>query len=208
MQLEPILEPRGPILVHRDVHRDERGAFVESWHEARYREAGIDQRFVQVNCSRSVRGVLRGLHFQNPSAQGKLVSVTRGRVFDVAVDIRPDSPSFGRWVGVELSDENGRQLWIPPDFAHGFVTLSDEADLLYHCTELYDAGSEHTLAWDDPEVAVEWPLERPIISDKDAAGRTLEELRRDGALPGSAPRSGPARREPVAVSWRDRPIAL
>ncbi len=208
MQLEPIHDPRGPVLVHRDVHRDERGAFVESWHEERYREAGIDRRFVQVNCSRSVRGVLRGLHFQHPRAQGKLVSVTRGRVFDVAVDIRPDSPSFGRWVGVELSGENGRQLWVPPDFAHGFVTLSDEADLLYHCTDLYDPGFEQTLVWNDPEVAVEWPLDRPVLSDKDAAGRTLAELRREGALPGSAAGSETARPDPVAVSWRGRPLAM
>lgn len=183
MDVERVRDPVGPLIVHRDVHRDARGAFVESWHERRYREVGIDARFVQVNCSRSVRGVLRGLRFQHPHPQGKLVAVTRGEVFDVAVDIRVGSPSFGRWVGVRLSAENGLQLWVPPDFAHGFVALTAEAHLLYHCTSLYRPEAERTLLWSDPEVAIEWPVERPMLSDRDAAGEPLAALRARGALP-------------------------
>lgn len=183
MEIERIEDPAGPLIVHRDVHRDERGAFVESWHERRYWSIGIREPFAQVNCSRSVRGVLRGLHFQHPHAQGKLVSVTRGEVFDVAVDIRVGSPSFGRWAGVRLSAENGLQLWVPPGFAHGFVTLTAEADLLYHCTTPYRPEAEHTLLWSDPVVGIEWPVERPVLSDKDAAGETLTALRDGAALP-------------------------
>lgn len=190
MEIERVRDPAGPVIVHRDVHRDARGAFVESWHERRYRQVGIDARFVQVNCSRSVLGVLRGLHFQHPHPQGKLVGATRGEVFDVAVDVRVGSPSFGRWVGVRLSAENGLQLWVPPDFAHGFVALTPEADVLYHCTSPYRPEAEHTLLWSDPEVGIEWPIERPTLSDKDAVGDTLAALRARGALPrfgGAAP---------------------
>lgn len=191
---EPILDPPGPILFRREVHRDLRGAFVESYHEGRYEQLGLRVRFVQTNCTTSRKGVLRGLHFQHPGAQGKLVSVTRGAVFDVAVDIRAGSPSFGRWYGVELSAENGLQLWIPPDFAHGFVALSDEADLLYHCTALYDPVSERSLKWDDPTIGIEWPVEAPIVSPKDEAGRPLATLRKKGLLPRFEPRSPDARR--------------
>lgn len=193
---EPILDPPGPILFRREVHRDPRGAFVECYHQGRYDDLGLAVRFVQTNCTTSVKGVLRGLHFQHPCAQGKLVSATRGAVFDVAVDIRVGSPSFGHWYGVELSAENGLQLWIPPDFAHGFVTLSGEADLLYHCTALYDPVSERVLAWDDPEVAIEWPVQDPILSPKDTAGRRLETLRARDLLPGFA---GPGRGKREAI---------
>lgn len=178
-----IVDPPGPVLFEREIHSDERGAFLEDYHEERYRSLGFDARFVQTNRSASRAGVLRGLHFQHPSAQGKLVSVTRGSLFDVAVDIRVGSPTFGRWYGVELSAENGRQLWIPPDFAHGFLALSDQADLLYHCTGFYDAVSEHTLAWDDPAVGIDWPRRDPILSPKDREGLTLEELAATGQLP-------------------------
>jgi dTDP-4-dehydrorhamnose 3,5-epimerase len=183
MKFEPILDPAGPILIHRQVHRDSRGAFVECYHAPRYREAGIAEAFVQINCSRSRTRVLRGLHFQLPHAQGKLVSVTRGEVFDVAVDIRLGSPTFGRSVTVRLSAENGRQLYVPPDFAHGFLTLSVEADVVYQCTDLYHPEGEHTLRWDDPLLAIDWPLHRPLVSEKDEAGLTLEELKRAGRLP-------------------------
>lgn len=195
---EPILDPPGPILFHRDVHRDGRGVFVESYHQGRYDELGLRVRFVQTNCTSSVRGVLRGLHFQHPSAQGKLVSATRGTVFDVAVDIRTGSPSFGRWYGVELSAENGLQLWIPPDFAHGFVTLSEEADLLYHCTALYDPVSERSLKWDDPAIGIEWPVDAPIVSPKDAAGRPLATLEAKDLLPRFGPGPGEDRRGGIA----------
>jgi dTDP-4-dehydrorhamnose 3,5-epimerase len=197
---EPILDPIGPILFHRQVHRDHRGAFVESYHERRYEELGFRVRFVQTNCSTTVKGVLRGLHFQHPAAQGKLVSVTRGAVYDVAVDIRAGSPTFGRWYGVELSADNGRQLWMPPDFAHGFVALSDEADLLYHCTAHYDPVSERTLRWDDPTVAVEWPMEDPVLSPKDEAGLSLRRLAEKDLLPiyrAPSARERPEGREPV-----------
>ena len=183
MKFYPIHEPSGPILVDRDIRRDSRGAFVECYQAPRYRAAGMDEEFVQVNCSRSLLGVLRGLHFQHPRPQGKLVSVTRGEVFDVAVDIRVGSPTFARWIGVRLSAENGRQLYVPPDFAHGFVALSDEVDLVYQCTEVYDPGREHTLVWDDPDVSIDWPLRTPVLSAKDEAGLTLAQLRAAGRLP-------------------------
>jgi dTDP-4-dehydrorhamnose 3,5-epimerase len=201
MEFEPILDPKGPILIHRQVHRDSRGAFVECYHAPRYHEAGITETFVQANCSRSRAKVLRGLHFQRPHAQGKLVSVTRGEVFDVAVDIRLGSPTFARVVTVRLSAENGKQLYIPPDFAHGFLTLSVEADVTYHCTDLYHPDGEHTLRWDDPRLVIDWPVGQPIVSEKDEAGLTLDELERAGRLPtlqGSRPECG--REEQIAVS--------
>lgn len=194
---QPILDPPGPILLEREVHRDERGAFVETYHQGRYDELGLDVRFVQTNLTTSVVNVLRGLHFQHPNAQGRLVSATRGSVFDVAVDIRVGSPSFGRWYGVELSAENGLQLWIPPDFAHGFVALTDEADVLQHSTALYDPVSERVLKWDDPDVGIEWPVDSPLVSPKDAAARSLSILRTKDLLPRFAPRAGVARREGV-----------
>lgn len=171
------------VVVTPDVHDDGRGFFLETWQVDRYADAGVDARFVQDNHSRSNRGVLRGLHFQHPHPQGKLVHVTRGAVFDVAVDVRRGSPSFGRWFGLELTERNHRQLWIPEGFAHGFVALTHTVDFVYKCTGLYHPESEHTLRWDDPEVGIEWPVETPELSEKDRNGRRLDELRDGGALP-------------------------
>lgn len=160
-----VLEPK--------VFGDERGFFMESFNRKRFEEAtGVAGDFLQDNHSRSAKGVLRGLHYQIVQAQGKLVRVTAGRVFDVAVDMRRSSPRLGQWVGVELSGENARQLWVPPGFAHGFVTLSDTADFLYKTTDYYAPEHERALAWNDPHVGVEWPLHElvgsPAISAKDA----------------------------------------
>jgi len=165
-----ILEPR--------VFGDERGFFMETWNEAAFRDAGLDLTFVQDNHSRSQKGVLRGLHFQNPGPQGKLVRVANGAVFDVAVDLRQSSSTFGNWVGVELTAENKRMFWVPEGFAHGFLTLSDDTDFLYKCTAPYAPQSEHTLAWDDPVVGIEWPVSglNPIISEKDAKGVALADV--------------------------------
>lgn len=165
-----VLEPR--------VFRDERGYFFESWNQVRYRELGIDADFVQDNLSFSGKGVLRGLHFQvPPCAQGKLVSVLQGTVFDVAVDLRTDSSTFGEWVGVELSSENMRQMYIPEGFAHGFVVLSDTALFSYKCTDFYAPEYERTLRWDDPELGIEWPISEPLLSPKDADAPVLAETR-------------------------------
>lgn len=168
----------GPLIVEPRVFGDDRGFFMETWNEKAFAGTQLDKNWVQDNHSRSQRGVLRGLHFQNPGPQGKLVRVTRGAVFDVAVDLRRSSENFGRWVGVELTAENKRMLWVPEGFAHGFLTLSDDTDFLYKCTAPYAPQSEHTLAWDDPEVGIEWPLSdiEPILSGKDAAGLSLADV--------------------------------
>lgn len=168
----------GPLIIEPRVFGDERGFFMETWNAASFRELGLDHAFVQDNHSRSQKGVLRGLHFQNPGAQGKLVRVTSGAVFDVAVDIRRSSDHFGRWIGVELSAENKRMLWVPEGFAHGFVTLADDTDFLYKCTAPYAPEHEHTLSWDDPEVGVDWPLAdlEPIVSEKDRQGFSLYDI--------------------------------
>ncbi|HEX5125211.1 MAG TPA: dTDP-4-dehydrorhamnose 3,5-epimerase [Rhodocyclaceae bacterium] len=161
-----ILEPR--------VFGDTRGFFMESYNEKVFREAtGVSVDFVQDNHSRSGRGVLRGLHYQIAQPQGKLVRVTSGRVFDAVVDMRVSSPAFGRWMGVELSEENSRQLWIPPGFAHGFLVLSGVADFLYKTTDYYAPEHERSLAWDDPTVGVKWPLGdiQPLLSAKDLSGK-------------------------------------
>lgn len=164
-----ILEPK--------VFGDSRGFFMESWSEPKFREVtGSDLRFVQDNHSRSSRGVLRGLHFQRePHAQGKLVRCTAGAVFDVAVDMRRSSPNFGKWVGVELTGENHRQLWIPPGFAHGFLVLSDSADFLYKTTDLYAPQAEGSVRWDDPAIGIQWPDVgvAPALAGKDAAAPLL-----------------------------------
>ena len=165
----------GVLLIEPALFADDRGTFMETYHAARFREAGIDAEFVQDNQSRSFRGVLRGLHFQEPNAQGKLVRCSRGALFDVAVDIRVGSPQFGRWYGVELSDENRLMLWVPPGFAHGFCALSDVADLTYKCTALYDSASDRVIAWNDPDLGIEWPVANPILSPKDAAAPRLKE---------------------------------
>jgi len=168
----------GPVIIEPRVFGDERGFFMETWNEGAFAEAGLDLSFVQDNHSRSQKGVLRGLHFQNPGPQGKLVRVTRGSVFDVAVDLRHKSEHFGKWVGVELSADNRRMFWVPEGFAHGFLTVSDETDFLYKCTAPYAPQSEHTLAWDDPEVGIDWPDVGidPIISEKDARGLSLADV--------------------------------
>lgn len=180
----------GVVLLELPVFRDDRGFFTETWHQRRFAEAGLDLTFVQDNHSRSRRGVLRGLHYQLRHPQGKLVRVVRGAVFDVAVDIRRGSPTFGRWVGAELSEDNGRQIYIPPGYAHGFLVLSDTADVTYKCTALYAPGDEYSVRWDDPAVAIAWPDAGcpPVLSAKDAAAPGLAE-----ADPATLPVLGEAR---------------
>jgi dTDP-4-dehydrorhamnose 3,5-epimerase len=163
----------GVVVIEPRIFRDERGAFAETFHAQRYAEAGIAGPFVQDNFSRSRKGTLRGLHFQEPEAQGKLVQVLRGKVFDVAVDVRRGSPTFGQWLGLELDGETLRQLWVPPGFAHGFCVLSDEAEFVYKCTALYAPKAERSIRWDDPELAIAWPLTEPLLSPKDAAAPLL-----------------------------------
>ncbi|MGQ9426145.1 dTDP-4-dehydrorhamnose 3,5-epimerase [Gilvimarinus sp. F26214L] len=159
------------------VFGDDRGFFLETFQAERYRkEAGIELPFVQDNYSRSGGGVLRGLHFQRRRPQGKLVRVVRGEVFDVAVDLRPTSPTFKQWVGEVLSESNYRQLWVPPGFAHGFLVLSEHADFEYKCTDYYDPADEACLRWDDPVIGVDWPVKAPILSAKDRAGLNFEQL--------------------------------
>jgi len=157
----------GVLLLEPKVFGDARGFFMETWQAARYREAGMPERFVQDNHSRSRRGVLRGLHYQLTQPQGKLVWVTRGAVFDVAVDIRRGSPNFGRWYGCVLDDVDHRQLYIPPGFAHGFCVVSEEADFFYKCTDYYHPQSEQGIAWNDPEIGIDWPLREVSLSGKD-----------------------------------------
>jgi len=166
----------GVLIIEPKVFGDQRGFFLESFQTERYREVGIELPFVQDNHSRSQRGVLRGLHFQRTRPQGKLVSVSRGSVYDVAVDINPESPTCGQFVGVELNDENHRQLWIPPGYAHGFCVLSEVADFQYKCTDLYFPEDEGGLIWNDPEVNIPWPIEHPNLSGKDQCNLTLRQL--------------------------------
>jgi dTDP-4-dehydrorhamnose 3,5-epimerase len=168
----------GPVIIEPRVFGDARGFFMETWNAAGFAAAGLDLTFVQDNHSRSQKGVLRGLHFQNPGPQGKLVRVVSGAVFDVAIDLRRSSPHFGKWVGVELSAANQRMFWVPEGFAHGFVTLEDNTDFLYKCTAPYAPQSEFTLAWDDPAVGIEWPVAdlAPLISEKDARGLALADV--------------------------------
>lgn len=164
------------LVIEPTVHQDARGFFFESWHEARMAAAGVPDRFVQDNHSHSVRGTLRGLHYQTGSPQGKLVRVVSGEVYDVAVDLRRSSPTFGHWVTQGLTADNHKQLWIPPGFAHGFYVLSKSADLLYKCTTYYDPAHDRALRWDDPDVAINWPLldgGPPILSAKDASAPLL-----------------------------------
>ena len=173
MKFTPLALPE-VILVEPDVHRDARGFFVETYHLEKYRAGGIPGPFVQDNHSRSVQGTLRGLHAQRRRPQGKLVRAVDGEMFDVAVDTRRGSPTFGRWVGVRLSGENFHQLYVPPGFAHGFCVLSPVVNVEYKCTDFYEPADEIGLAWDDPDVGIEWPVRDPIISDKD---RRLPRLR-------------------------------
>lgn len=174
----------GVKIIDPDRFEDERGWFFEVWNDERYRAAGLPVRFAQDNASYSGRGVLRGMHYQSPNEQGKLISVLSGSIFDAVVDLRLGSPTFGRWYGCELSVDNRLQLWVSEGFAHGFLALSDHAIVHYNCTVPYDAASDRALAWDDPEVLIAWPRPPTVVSDKDRAAPRLRELTaRAGALP-------------------------
>ena len=169
---------KGCVIIEPRVFGDERGFFLETFQTLRYQqEAGIDLAFVQDNHSRSARGVLRGLHFQKTKPQGKLVRVVRGEVYDVAVDIRNGSPTFGEWEGVILSEDNKKQFWVPPGFAHGFVVLSDTADFEYKCTDYYDPSDEGSILWSDPDLDIPWPIANPVLSTKDQSAKRLVDLR-------------------------------
>ena len=165
---------KGCVIIEPTVFGDERGFFLETFQAVRYeQEAGIDLPFVQDNHSRSARGVLRGLHFQKTKPQGKLVRVVRGEVYDVAVDIREGSATFGEWEGVTLSEDNKKQFWVPPGFAHGFVVLSDTADFEYKCTDYYDPSDEGCILWSDPDLDIPWPIASPVLSTKDKSAKRL-----------------------------------
>ena len=174
MRVTPLEHPE-VLLLEPDVFADARGFFMETWHASKYAQHGLPEIFLQDNHSRSTRGVLRGLHYQLEHPQGKLMRVVSGAVFDVAVDIRKGSPWFGKWVGVVLSEENQQQLYLPPGFAHGFCTLSEQADFLYKCTDIYTSGDEYGIAWDDPEIGIEWPQLDYLLSDKDLGNPRLSE---------------------------------
>ena len=168
---------RDCVIIEPNVFSDERGFFFETFQVERYDDlAGIRAPFVQDNYSRSSAGVLRGLHFQKTKPQGKLVRVVMGKVYDVVVDIRKDSPTFGQWEGSMLSEKNKRQLWVPPGFAHGFVVMSDVADFEYKCTEYYDPSDEHSILWNDPDLSILWPIDNPILSAKDANAARLIDI--------------------------------
>jgi dTDP-4-dehydrorhamnose 3,5-epimerase len=169
----------GVLLLEPRIFQDARGSFLEAWQRDRYAAEGLPRDFVQDNVSRSSRGVVRGLHLQNPEAQGKLVSVLFGEVFDVAVDVRVGSPTFGRWLGVTLSAENGRQLFLPEGFAHGFMATSAEAVFHYKCTRPYSPEHELTVRWDDPDLGIEWPDEQAVLSERDAAAPCLRDIPSD-----------------------------
>ncbi|MDP8984389.1 MAG: dTDP-4-dehydrorhamnose 3,5-epimerase [Pseudomonadota bacterium] len=167
------------VLIEPQVFGDTRGFFMETWHESKFKEAGIDARFVQDNHSRSTQWILRGMHMQIEHTQGKLVRVTAGSVFDAVVDLRRGSPTFGTWWGTELSAENHLMLWVPPGLAHGMLVTSESADFLYKCTDFYSPRHERTLAWDDPTVGIEWPLPAgiaPQLSEKDLVGKSFAEI--------------------------------
>lgn len=166
----------GVLILEPKVHGDHRGFFLESYRRNQFTEAGIDFEFVQDNHSRSQRGVLRGLHFQVSQPQGKLVRVTRGSVYDVAVDINPNSSTCGQYVGVELSEENHKLFWVPPGYAHGFVVTSDIADFQYKCTDYYNPNDEGGVVWNDPDINIPWPIEEPQLSEKDAELPSLSTL--------------------------------
>jgi dTDP-4-dehydrorhamnose 3,5-epimerase len=171
---------RSPVLpevfiIESDVFEDNRGLFTELYHQEKFEEAGIKVRFVQDNLSRSHKGTIRGLHYQLGRPQGKLVWALSGSVFDVTVDIRKGSPNFGKWFGITLSDDNRKALYVPPDFAHGFCALSKKADFFYKCTDFYSPLHERCIRWDDPDLGIEWPLDTPIVSKKDAASPFLKD---------------------------------
>lgn len=165
----------GVVIIQPTVFGDSRGFFMETYHAEKFSQAGLPAVFLQDNHSRSARGVLRGLHFQEPNPQGKLVRVTRGAIFDVAVDIRRSSPGFGSWFGVELNEENRMMLWVPPGFAHGFCVTSDIADVVYKCTTMYEHAHDRGISWNDPSIGIEWPIREPLLSGKDAAAPRLHD---------------------------------
>jgi dTDP-4-dehydrorhamnose 3,5-epimerase len=167
----------GVLLIEPKVFSDARGFFLETYHRDRYFEAGIEAPFIQDNHSRSLGPILRGLHLQRRRPQGKLIRAVAGRIFDVAVDVRRGSPTFAKWIAAELSADNFRQLYIPPGYAHGFCVLGEAAEVEYKCTDLYAPDDELTIAWNDPEIGVAWPVEAPLVSEKDAAGRPLAAVR-------------------------------
>ena len=171
------LDIPGVLLIEPALFHDQRGLFCETYHAQRYADAGISEQFVQDNFSLSVRGTLRGLHYQEPHAQGKLVMVVEGAVYDVVVDIRIGSPTFGTWQGVDLSSDNYRQLYIPPGCAHGFCVTSEQASVLYKCTEFYSPADERGIIWDDPALAISWPVTTPLLSPKDQAYGTLAAMK-------------------------------
>jgi dTDP-4-dehydrorhamnose 3,5-epimerase len=165
------------VIIEPEVFGDNRGFFYESYHLEKYNQyAGIDISFVQDNFSRSQQNVLRGLHYQKTKPQGKLVKVVLGEVFDVAVDIRKNSPTYGHWEGVILSEDNKKQFWIPPGFAHGFLVLSDIADFEYKCTDFYDPSDEGSIIWNDPDLKIDWPIHNPILSEKDSKAYKLKDI--------------------------------
>ncbi len=167
------------LIIKPQVFGDQRGFFMETFHAERYRNAGIAGPFVQDNFSRSVRNVLRGLHYQVRKPQGKLVQVMKGKVYDVAVDIRSGSPYFGRWEGIELSEENNTQFYVPPGFAHGFCVLSDVVDFAYKCTDYYNPEDEAGICWNDPDIGIDWPLDDPVLSSKDTTYPVLKDVPSD-----------------------------
>ena len=168
---------KGVYTIEPDVYIDDRGFFMETFHIERYRKLlGMNLDFVQDNISRSSRNVLRGMHFQRNYPQGKIVKASRGEILDVIVDLRKDSPTYGTWESFKLSEQNKLQVWIPPGLAHGFLVMSDSADFEYKCTEYYHPEDEHCLMWNDPEVAIDWPINDPILSEKDKRGLSLKDL--------------------------------
>ena len=167
----------GALVFEPKVFGDDRGFFMETWNYQRYKEAGLNVKFVQSNLSKSAKGVLRGLHFQNPNPQGKLVQILTGEVYDVAVDIRHGSPTFGQWHGELLSGDNNKQFYIPEGFAHGFCVLSESAIFSYMCTNVYDPKSDFSILWNDPDLNIDWPINEPLLSEKDKQAPTLSSLK-------------------------------
>jgi dTDP-4-dehydrorhamnose 3,5-epimerase len=176
-----VIETRLPdlLLIEPRLYADDRGFFLETFNQARYREAGIARPFVQDNHSYSRHGVLRGLHFQRLHPQGKLVWVTQGEVYDVAVDLRPGSPTYGQWEGITMSEQDHRQLWVPPGFAHGYCVLSSAAGFVYKCTDFYHPADEGGIVWNDPDIGIPWPIAAPVLSDKDRLLPRLRDLTTD-----------------------------
>jgi dTDP-4-dehydrorhamnose 3,5-epimerase len=196
MRFEPTTLPE-VVVITPDVHRDPRGFFLETYHQGKYRAGGVEVTFVQDNLSRSARGTLRGLHAQRRLPQGKLIRVVEGEIFDVAVDIRRGSPSFAGWVGVRLSGDTFRQVYVPPGFAHGFCVLSEVAVVEYKCTELYDPADEIGVIWNDPDIGIQWPIADPTLSAKDAAAPRLRDLLEAPPERDPRPDGGAATRSPL-----------